>query len=45
MAEIAKNIDNEYVLTAIITIRGKNKRSDSKSIRDYINRNFAADVE
>ena len=45
MAKIADNIDNEYVLTAIVTIRGNNKRSDSKSIRDYINRKFAADVE
>ena len=45
MAKIADNIDNEYVLTAIVRIRGNNKRSDRKSIRDYINRNFAADVE
>ena len=45
MAKIAENIDNEYVLTAIIAVRENNKRSDSKSIRDYINKNFAADVE
>ena len=45
MTKIADNIDNEYVLTAIVTIRGNNKRSDRKSIRDYFDRNFAADVE
>ena len=45
MANIAENIDNEYVLTAIIAIRENNKRPDSKAIRDYINKNFAADVE
>ena len=44
MANIAENIDNEYVLTAIIAIR-ENKRPDSKAIRDYINKNFAADAE
>ena len=45
MANIAENIDNEYVLTAIIAITENNKRPDSKAIRDYINKNFAADVE
>ena len=45
MTNIAENIDNEYVLTAIIAIRENNKRPDSKAIRDYINKNFAADVE
>ena len=45
MANIAENIDNEYVLTAIIAIRKNNKRPDRKAIRDYINKNFAADVE
>ena len=36
MANIAENIDNEYVLTAITALRGNNKRPDSKAIRDYI---------
>ena len=45
MANIAENIDNEYVLRAIIAIRENNKRSGSKAIRDYITKNFAADVE
>ena len=45
MTNIVENIDNEYVLTAIIAIRENNKRLDSKAIRDYINKNFAADVE
>ena len=43
MTNIAENIDNEYVLTAIIAIRENNKRHDSKAIRDYINKNFAAE--
>ena len=45
MANIAENIDNEYVLTAIIAIRENDKRPASKAIRDYINKNFASDVE
>ena len=40
MTNIAENIDNEYVLTAIITIR-ENKRLEIKAIKDYINKNFA----
>ena len=34
MTNIAENIDNRYVLTAIIAIRENNKRSDGKAIRD-----------
>ena len=45
MANIAENIDNEYVLTAIIAIKENNKRPDSKAMKDYINKNFAANVE
>ena len=45
MTNIAENIDNEYVLTAIIAIRENNKRPDRKAIKDYINKNFDADVE
>ena len=41
MANVAENIHNEYVLTAIIAIRENNKHPDSKAIRDYINKNFA----
>ena len=40
MTNIAENIDNEYVLAAIITIR-ENKRLEIKAIKDYINKNFA----
>ena len=45
MTNIAENIDNEYVLTAIIAIRENNKRPDIKAIKEYIDKNFAADVE
>ena len=45
MTNIAENIDNEYVLTAIIAIRENNKRPDIKAIKCYINGNFATDVE
>ena len=45
MTNIAENIDNEYVLTVIIAIRENNKRPDIKAIKDYINKNFATDVE
>ena len=45
MANIAENIDNEYVLPAIMAIRENNKCPGSKAIRDYINKNFTADVE
>ena len=45
MTNIVENIDNAYVLTAIIAIRENNKCPDSKAIRDYINKNFAANVE
>ena len=45
MINIAENIDNEYVLTAIIAIRENNKRPDIKAIKCYINKNFATDVE
>ena len=45
MANIAENIDNEYVLTVIIAIRENNKQPDRKAIRDYINKKFAANVE
>ena len=40
-----EKIDNEYVLTAIIAIRENNKRPGIKAIKDYINKNFATDVE
>ena len=33
------------ILTAIIAIRENNKRPDIKGIKDYINKNFATDVE
>ena len=33
------------ILTAIIAIRENNKRPDIKAIKDYINKNFATDVE
>ena len=45
MINIMEKIDNEYVLTAIIAIRENNKRPDIKAIKDYINKNFATDVE
>ena len=45
MTNIAENIDNEYVLIAFIAIRENNKRPDIKAIKDYINKNFASDVE
>ena len=45
MINIMENIDNEYVLTAIIAIRENNKRPGIKAIKDYINKNFATDVE
>ena len=45
MTKIVENIDNEYVLTAIIVIRKNKKRPDIKAIKDYINKNFATDVE
>ena len=45
MTNIVENIDNEYILRAIIAIRENNKRPDSKAIKDYLNKNFAADVE
>ena len=45
MTNTAENIDNEYVLTAIIAIRENNKRPDIKAMKDYINKNFATDVE
>ena len=40
MTNIAENIDNEYVPTAIIAIR-ENNRPDIKAIKDFINKNFA----
>ena len=45
MTNIAENTDNEYVLTAIIAIRENNNRLDIKPIKDYINKNFAIDIE
>ena len=45
MTNFVENIDNEYVLTAIIAIRENNKRPDIKAIKHYINKNFAIDVE
>ena len=45
MTDCAENIDNEYILTAIIAIRENNKRPGIKEIKDYINKNFATDVE
>ena len=45
MTNFVENIDNEYVLTAIIAIRENNKRPDIKAIKNYINKNFAIDVE
>ena len=45
MTDSTENVDNEYVLTAIIPIRENNERPDTKSIKNYINKNFATDVE
>ena len=45
MTNIVENIDNEYVLTAIIAIRENNKRPDIKAIKEYIDKNVAADVQ
>ena len=45
MTNIAENIDNEYVLTAIIAIRGNNKCPDTKAIKNYINKNFVTEEE
>ena len=44
MTDSTENVDNEYVLTAIVTIRGNSKRPDTKAIK-YINKNSATDVE
>ena len=38
MINFAENIDNEYVLKAIIAIKENNKRTDIKAIKDYINK-------
>ena len=38
MTNIFENIDNEYVLTAIIAVRENNKCPDIKAIKDYINK-------
>ena len=45
MINIMEKIDNEYVLTEIILIRENNKRPGIKAIKDYIDKNFATDVE
>ena len=45
MTNIVENIDNEYVLTAIIAIRENKRRPDIKAIKEYIDKNFATDVE
>ena len=45
MTNIAENIDDEYVLTAVIAIRENNKRTDIKAIKDYLNKSFASDVK
>ena len=45
MTIVTENIDNKYVLAAVITIRENNKRPDINAIKDCINKNFATDVE
>ena len=45
MTKSMENVDNDYVLTAVIAIRENNKHSETKIIKDYINKNFANDVE
>ena len=45
MTDSTENVDNNYVLTAIIAIRQNHKLPDTKAIKDYINNNFATDVE
>ena len=39
MTDNTENIDNEYVLTAIIAIRENNKRPDIKAMKNYIHKN------
>ena len=45
MTDSTENIDNEYVLAAIIAIRENNICPDIKAIKYYINKHFATDVE
>ena len=33
MTDSTENVDNEYVLTAVVTIRGNSKRPDTKAIK------------
>ena len=44
MTDSTENVDNEYVLTAIVTIIGNSKCPDTKAIK-HINKNSATDVE
>ena len=45
MTNIEENIDNEYILKGIITIKENGKRLDIPAITDYINKNFATGLE
>ena len=45
MTSSTEIIDNEYVLTIIITIRENNEHADIKAIKDYIIKNFATHGE
>ena len=40
MTDNTENIDNEYVLTAIIAIRENNKHPDIKTMKIYIHKNY-----
>ena len=44
MTNIVENIDNEYVLTAIIAIRENDKRLDIKAIKEYIDKNLEEEL-
>ena len=45
MTDSTENVDNKYVLTAIVAIRENNARPDIKARKDYINKNFATNEE
>ena len=45
MTNITENIDNEYVLRAIVAITENNKHPGIKAIKDYIIKNFVTKVE
>ena len=45
MTNTEENIDNEYILKAVITIKENGKRPDIPVITDYIKKNFATGLE